>query len=227
MMNKELYFLPIIARAFGSKNLKKSLEDAFAEIKRLGLNKKFIQGRSQFEIFMEEAGRFYELLKHDGIRRFIAELATEDFQEDHGENHKLFKIMASNRQFHAEYKLMSLEADKDAEKSLIPVLRLFRDGNLIGKAVFSEESTIKSFTDIVPGNYQLRLNTGMEIWQVILTPVDLIWEYAFPGEKLELAAETEMTRKKPTKEIFSPYGEVKTRVYAGIESGTMEIELAR
>jgi len=54
-MNKDLYFIPILCRAFDEPDRVAALGSAFAEIERLGQFKNYRRGLWQFRRFMKEA----------------------------------------------------------------------------------------------------------------------------------------------------------------------------
>jgi hypothetical protein len=78
---------------------------------------------------------------------------------------------------------------------------------------------------ILPGKYTFRLGSGRLLWEVELKEKDLILKLADPGQNLKLAADTgEDRRHSPTRKMAALDGELVFRVFAGIESGWIEIE---
>ncbi|MFC1814050.1 ThiF family adenylyltransferase [Thermodesulfobacteriota bacterium] len=88
--------------------------------------------------------------------------------------------------------------------------------NVIGK---------ESIRNIKPGHYMIRLDNGRIIWQDELSEQELIWTAAFPGEALNLAADTGGITPRMTREIKLLDGDLIIRVYPEIESGRIEIEI--
>jgi len=79
----------------------------------------------------------------------------------------------------------------------------------------------------MPGNYVLKLlNTGWTIWHGELTARELIRMEAFGDRDLRLAAGVRKGRPTDKKDLLNNR-EVILRTFAGIESGSIEIELAR
>ncbi len=68
------------------------------------------------------------------------------------------------------------------------------------------------------------LDTGWVIWQGELTERDLIWMAAFPDVPLDLAADTDETSARTTREESLLDGELILRVIPGLESGNIELE---
>ena len=78
---------------------------------------------------------------------------------------------------------------------------------------------------IEPGDYRLKLDTGRVLWEGHLSEKDLVWSKAFPGEDLSMAADTEGTPRRLTREFDLLDGMLTLRVYPGVETGSLEIEL--
>ena len=77
---------------------------------------------------------------------------------------------------------------------------------------------------IHPGLYTLKLDSGMVIWEGQLSARDLIWAEAFGGKNLDLAAETFDIRRRPARKIEVSEAAVTLRTFAGLETGSLEIE---
>ena len=56
---------------------------------------------------------------------------------------------------------------------------------------------------------------------------ELLWRHAFPGTGFPAAAATGRTGRRPTSQADLLAGTLLLRVYAGLEGGTMEIEMER
>ena len=78
---------------------------------------------------------------------------------------------------------------------------------------------------VKPGNYRLKLDTGRLLWEGRLTEEDLVWSKAYPGQDLPVAADSKETRRTPTREIDLLDGSAVLRIYPGVETGSLEIEL--
>ena len=115
----------------------------------------------------------------------------------------------------------------DIMEFVVPVIQLICNDRMVDEMTFSERRKTNSIGGIVPGIYQIKLITGRVIWEGELTSKELIWSAAFPEQRLELAAETVDAEKTPTREIMVWDGEIMVRIYAGIESGSIEVELTR
>ena len=226
VVNPDLYFIPIIARALQS-DLQSSLEVAFDEIKRLGQQDQFSRGLAQFKMFMESICQAHNHQVTDHARRLMAQIATDTFEGSPSQRQEILDRIRSRPDWQAEFETISHEMMEEPGRLSSPGFQVFRDNQLISEIVFREGPERKSAGDIVPGHYQLRFVTGRVLWEGELAAGDLIWTEAFPGEKLDLAAETAEAKGKSTRQIGLWEGEVILRVHAGMESGSIEVELTR
>ena len=78
---------------------------------------------------------------------------------------------------------------------------------------------------VTPGAYCLRLETGRVIWQEDLGDQDLLWTKAFPGQPLRAAADDGGAHIPATHRFSVLEGEIMLQVFAGLESGSIEITL--
>ena len=75
-MSDKLYFLPIIAKALSEPNTKVSLMNAFEQIQRLSIQKRYQHGFDNFKKFMAESCSYHETLNDDHVRQFMLEIAS-------------------------------------------------------------------------------------------------------------------------------------------------------
>ena len=92
--------------------------------------------------------------------------------------------------------------------------------------IFAIDKTKQSVSGIVPNNYVLKLDTGWILWKNQLTAEDVIWKDAFAGQDLQLAAESGDADQRPTQRIVLLNGQLTVSLFAGIESGSLEIQWA-
>ena len=114
-------------------------------------------------------------------------------------------------------------AEEDGPRGTVS-LHLKCNGQKIADLDFPPEGGTGSVDDISPGLYTLLLDTGCVIWENVLTESDLLWAEAFPGQPLELAADTGETDNRPTIRETLLGGEIVLRVFAGTETGRIQIE---
>ena len=100
-----------------------------------------------------------------------------------------------------------------------------RDNEVVATRSFKDAVGAHGVNDVKPGNYRLKLDTGRLLWEGQLTDDDLVWSKARPRQNLPVAADSEEIRRKPTREIDLLDGTAVLRVYPGVETGSLEIEL--
>ena len=98
---------------------------------------------------------------------------------------------------------------------------------VVAVLAFDRAAGVRSAGGIVPGQYQLKLDTGRVLWEGRLTEQHLIWAKAFPGRPLEMAADSHRQPRQATQELSLQDGAVLVRVYPGVEAGVVEVELTR
>ena len=226
-MNEDLYFIPVLDKAFREAEPEAALKNAFDKIERLGKQKQYREGFSNFRRFMGQVCKYQELWERDSIRQLIAEIATGTFEGTEKEKQAALKSIMSHPEFKAKYEAVCREVGEDSGKRTTAVIQVFCEKRLIGKMTFREALDRKSIEGIFPGRYTLKLDIGRVIWEGNLTGKDLIWTEAFGTRKLDLAAETEDIEKQPVRKIVLLGGDVILRTFAGVESGSIEVELTK
>ena len=99
------------------------------------------------------------------------------------------------------------------------------DGVEVASCSVDQPAGLKAVGNVKPGDYRLRLDTGRLLWVGHLANEDLLWAEAHPGRDLPMAADTRESSRQPTRRLDLLDGAVILRVYPGVESGTLEIEL--
>lgn len=221
-MTRSLYFMPILAESLGEPDVRASIERAFGMIERLGQEPGYEEGYRNFCQFMTEVGvRRHLLDEHDG------RMAIMECVRGVPSDTEFWKTVASTL---AERDLW-LEGEYDALRqvcecqSRAPILQLLRDGQLIADLGLERVPRRWAVEDIQPGRYHLVLDTGLVVWEGALTAADVIWREAFEGKELALAAEAGEVHRPPSKEVEVPNTHLVLRVFPGLESGSLEIEL--
>lgn len=227
-MNEGLYFVPIIAQALKAANPEVSLQDAFGMIKEMGSQQQYYDGYVNFEHFIDIAFSHFSIWQAEGIHWLICEMAAGVFEGPGQEEEMLLDRINSHAEWKADYqKLCNLLDNKDSMHSFSPVFQILNREGLAGNLYFKKDDNRKSVTDVYPGVYVLKLlNTGRIIWQGEFTSEQLIWNKAYGTRYLDMAAETENIEQKPTGQITVWDGTVIIRTFAGIESGSIEVELS-
>lgn len=229
-MNNDLYFIPIIAEALRQKDPEGALRRAFDRIKLLGEQQPYVIGFEQFESFMAvvEAKRSTD---HTGLSEanmestFLTDLATDTFEGSEDERQKALSLIRSQPQWRREYDTLVGEIHWLNRRPAGIGITIFRENREFGSVIYEEIPDSKAIEDITSGHYRVTFTTGRLIWEGQLTEQELVWTRAFPGRPLELAADTAGWKGNPTKYISALNGEITIRVFAGLESGRIEITL--
>jgi len=128
------------------------------------------------------------------------------------------------RQEGAYDRIVATPSELERPAGLQFILR--RDGTPIDTWSIESSSGVGVHTTggIVPGAYQLWLDTGRLIWAKSLGPEQLLWTQAFPGMPLLAAADTDSSDRQATLAESVLEGTVSIRVYPGLEAGALAIE---
>lgn len=229
-MNQDLYFVPMIARAFQHADHADALGRAFAEIEELGRLPAYSRGFENFHRFMPEVRRHSasdELYQVDveSIRALLVELATDTFDGDEDEREAVLELIRSEPRLQAEYERLSAMVGAHGRKVKTTTINVLKDAELLTRIEFHRERPLASVGRVLPGDYSLALETGRVIWEGRLVARDLLWSAAFPGRALDLAADTGGRPTTTTREEQLLGGELTLRVYPGMEFGRIEVEL--
>jgi hypothetical protein len=219
-MANELYFIPILQKALQDPEPRQALGRAFERILVLGAQTSYRSGLENFRRFMEEVQSCRDLMKDDGVRELILEVVTDAAAFSRAQLDAAMQVIDSNPEWKSEYEQLRHQLAEE----IPPTVQVYRGSQLIGELVFYEHSDSRSLGHITPGQYLLRLSTGMVLWEGQLTGRDLLWAEAFGPESLDLAAETAEVPEAPFREIELLDGEVILRVCVGIEDGKIDVE---
>jgi len=104
-------------------------------------------------------------------------------------------------------------------------LVLERDDTPVAGCSFEQPSGTRTMGGISPGQYRLRTDTDLVLWEGPLTQQKVVWAKAFPDQNLPTVADTGDSRRQATQEIDLLDGTLHVRVYPGPEAGSIEITL--
>jgi hypothetical protein len=231
-MNKNLYFIRILADALKGPDPEPEIRKAFSEIEELGRQSEYKQGYHQFRLFMDkikESGNLESVdpedLIHEMIHDLIFQLATGLFDRESNEGRQLLDLIRSNQKWQKEFEELSAqEMESEGLSGQIKII-VTKNGNAIGSMPAKPSAFVQNISNVTPGHYDIMLSTGRLIWQGYLKEEDLFWSSAFPEQAFDLAADTGESVKRITKEVKTLDGEITIRVYPGIESGHIEVEV--
>jgi len=222
---KELYFIPILMRAFDSADIRSGLRDAFREIEQLGSLPEYADEYKQFEAFISAGVQSISPETRDeALTHILFALATNTFEGHDAVKSMLIDKIQDNADLKSRYEQICHDIGAQTVEPPISI-ELERDNELIQSIVFSDDSGEQRISGIVPGQYRLRLANGRLLWEGTISSQDVIWDEAFPRENYNMAADTGDLEQRSTwtEELLD--GEVRVSFYPGLESGILVITL--
>ena len=231
-MNNDLYFLRILTEALKAPNPEPEIKKAFDKIENLGQQPEYRQGYHQFRQFMDkvkESGNITSVdsedLRPEMIRDLVFQMATGLLDRDSIEGQRLLEIIRSKPEWQKEFDEVSAQTSEPEGLSGQIKIIVTKNGDTIGSIPAKASPFRQNIGNVTPGFYEIRLSTGRLIWQGELTAGDLFWAAAFPGQQLDMAADTKDTQPQPTREYRFLDGELTIRVFPAIESGRIEFKI--
>lgn len=231
-MTKDLFFLSIIADALRKPEPKAALKAAIEEIKILGSRPEYEQGFLQFQRFMAEVKRSWENhsqqledIASGEIRCLSLQVAGDLLEGDPNEAQAVLDLIGSQPRWQEEFKKLCTETAKSKVARRIPEIIVERNGERLDSTPCERLPITKEIRNVKPGHFTIKLDTGRAIWEEELTEQELIWAAAFPGQDLDLAADTGEAAAGTTREITLLNGELIIRVFPETESGRLEIRI--
>jgi hypothetical protein len=219
-MAGELYFIAMLQGALQDPEPRQALGRAFDTIRHLGAQTSYRSGFENFQQFMEEVQSCRDLVKGDGVRELILELVTDAVAFNRGQRDAAMRVIDSNPGWKSEYEQLRSQVAEE----ISPTVEVYSGNQLIGEMIFDKLGDSRSLGQIAPGQYLLRLSTGLVLWEGQLTSRDLSLVEAFGPESLELAAETAEVPEPPFRQIELRDGEAMLRIFAGPECGRIEVK---
>ena len=232
-MSKNLFFLPSIASALKKPDPKKAIQDAFEEIEKLGRQPEYRRGFRQFQMFMMEIRRKIDartslsedIVLNALIRDLQLQVIARVLEENRDEEQACLDLINSRPNWKKEFERLCSEVAKAEPSHRAMKILLDKDREHFETIRFNRQPYAKTLRNIRPGMYEFKLETGRVLGEEYLTRDELLWVYAYPKEDLKLAADTGDTLERPTRGVELLDGEVIIRVFPGIESGRLEIEI--
>jgi len=226
-VSKDLFFIAMFVKAFQSAQPDEALEKAFDQIEHLGKQPSYRQSFLQFEAFLRDVYFRLELWRDENIRELIVELATGIIGDNQSKRQAALEIIQRCPGWQSHYRALCEMLESGSVDNGLSVLEIYHGQRRIEQIPLTGLATSHTIADIEPGRYLIRLGTGLVIWDGRLSAQELIWTEAFGQEGLAVAAETGDVPQKPTGQYILLDGEVILRTFAGIEKGSVEVELTR
>ena len=223
-MNREMYFIPIIAHALEQEQVRHALDLAFEDIKMLGQRPECERSYAQFLRFMELVAACRDEEVCAAVRRCMIAWATDAREVAAGEWDAARDVLAARPGWQSEVDALYAEAQRSEWDARWPRLVLAKSGRVVRAIEISDQPGVESVGPIGPGAYVLELETGRGLWEATLRAADLIWSQSSRRGPLNLAADTPGAGVQPTREASLLGGEIILRVFAGVEAGRIEVE---
>ncbi len=221
-MSHELYFVPILAQAIAGLGGRDPLVKAFAAIEEMGRKPGYEEGYHNFCWFLAEAVGRRRLLDEHSLRTELVEWIAGTPIETEPRPSVLSRLVSRILWMKEEFD--SLDQAFLTRRPAFTV-ELLRDGEPVATLTFETAQGRQAVESIGPGHYTLGLDSGLVLWEGVLTAADLIWTEAFGSDGLALAAETADVRRRVGREIRVAEAGLVLRLFPGLESGMLEIEL--
>jgi len=226
--DNNLYFIPILAKAFEGPDRATAFKNALSEIIRLGESPEYKKGFEQFEQFvasglqsLSEDSEDFARLRDFVFQRVITMLASDTFDGPEEVRNSLIKRIQANPDLARRYQELLEELSPDNEPPL--EVELYKNNQLLSTQPLPSEQQSVYFDQIEPGNYSIRLSNGRVLWEGDIEAKDVIWELAYPEKEYPMAAATQKDEGNKTKSIKLLDGEMALNLYAGLESGGIEL----
>lgn len=226
MDDNNLYFIPILKKAFEDSDPVEAFSEALIEIVQLAEDPRYTAGYDQFEALFslglkDLAIETEQFSKQRNIifDRLLARLVSDTFEGPQETRNILIGHINANPQLNRRFTRICSELPTIAEKSAPIEIDLFRDDSLINTQVFSGKAKATEFPGILVGNYMLKLSNGRLLWEGYIGLKDVIWKEAFPSRQYPMAADTEGWSAEPTRSFLVGDGNFKLSIEAGLESG--------
>jgi hypothetical protein len=229
-----LYFIRILQEALKSSDSTTALKSAMEVIISMGKDPKYQEGFKNFQGLMKVIDKYAVSekdqmgdIKFEIIRSRIVDFITNTFEGTDEERRIIIGFIAENPELASEFKKIQTELEAFLPSSPSIEIEIEKNGIRHGIFKLAEDADSIMIGDIQPGEYVIKLSTGLYLWQSRLNAEDVLWRMAFPGRKLPAAAETKAIRQDATVMAELLDGEAKLEVFPGLETGTMLLTLKR
>lgn len=228
-MTNDLYFIPMIADALREVDPEIALMKAIEEIVSLGKRPQYERGFTHFQRFMAEVKKHRERPSQkpedyafEVIRRLALQVAGGLLEED--EARAVLGMTGLKPPWQEELEKLCKETS-ESEMHRLPEIIIEKNGECIASIPCETLPVTTEIENVKPGFYAVKLDTGRLIWEEELTEHELLWIYAFPEQALDLAADTEETVERPTREVTLLGEHLIIRVFPGAESGCLQLKI--
>jgi len=213
MNNNELYFIPILIKAFEKEELDSSVESAINEIEKLGKKKEYKKGYEQFEKFL--VAGWHSIRGGNYIIKILAGIGMYYISQSETEKEVLISKIESNMELKRGYQ----KIQKLFGNPISLGLELYKGAKLLSEFFLDDEE--KEISHIEAGNYSIKLNNGRLLWEGKITKKEILIDKN-ERNNYKMAAATSESQEKPTRTIELINNEIQVLVFAGLENGKLK-----
>lgn len=226
--DQRLYFVRILQAALAERDRRQALKTAIEEITSLGKMPEYRDGFQNFQNFIGTLDHqaaldkdFGQEVRSEYLEAITLDILTNTFAGTEEERRALTKLFKEDTDL--AHALEQLRLDL---ASFLPERTEVEIEVEKGQLSFGLYPLEKGFDRIVipgirPGDYSIKLSTGLLLWEGQLEAKQLLWHLAFPGQKLPAAAESRRVDHQTTVTSELMGGEIRLVVLPGLESGTI------
>lgn len=216
-MSDNLYFIRILQEACGQPDQPAAFAAALRRIQSLGEEPRYRRGHRQFLHLFECAARSEQTLSpvlDDVIAAVIGEIVG--FPALEGMSARRTQASRWGRRFE-EF----AAAIRDEAQRSVPATMFVEFGEqTCGQVTVGQ---MKVVPELLPGQYCLRLDTGLILWEGTLEAQDLLWQAAPANQALRAAAATPQLNHPPSRTFRLLHGQVMVELHRGWQVGSMRI----
>lgn len=231
-MGNHLYFIMLLSRALQEPDVVAALHRALSQITDLGRQPEYGEGWAQWQAFMAQVREHW-----DAEAEVLRQVAVSLIEDMILAESLMVAIPRPPQQEEANRQRLSapkwsllVKQSREAFQPFLPrhrypsILVTCR-GRTLASIPTSPSPASHRVEEVLPGQYQIALDSGRVLWEGELTRADLLWEAAFPELGLAMAADTEEDALPTTRDIVLLDGAVVLRTSPGMEHGHLLIEI--
>jgi len=226
MKDNNLYFIPILAKAFNNPDKSFGFEQAINEIILLGEKPEYQKGFEQFQQFVLSGLQNLtsdienlESIRSAVIDNILVSIISDTFEGSKEIKDALLKKTKTDKTLSERFEKLKQQFGFEQEFKI----EVYFNNNILETISVKDGSAYLS--GIMPGKYILRLSNGRIIWESEILENDLIWQKAFPDQDYPMAAATGDEDKSITQILEILNGEITIKLHAGLESGGLSLTI--
>jgi hypothetical protein len=229
-----LYFVRILQAAFLERDRTRALKSAMEEIISLGNAPEYREGYRNFQNLMKALENevvpdvaLVDDVTAETLEARMLDIVTNSIEGSEDDKQVVMQLIQENPELR-----LALQEMRNSLAILFPgdpavEIEVEKDGVSFG--LYRLEAGIDRIVipGIQEGEYAVKLSTGLLLWRGRVKAKDILWQLAFPGQKLPAAAETKMLRQQPILASDLLDGEVRLELFPSLESGTIVLTFKR